>query len=287
MIIEAELRRRAAQWRVDPMVVDLDYSLGWFLAGLLNSGLLGDRVRFKGGTCLRKCYFADYRFSEDIDFTATVYLAPDQLIAWINAAARWSQDHDGPAFDVAPPRVEVIQDDYGSELFQARVYWRGPLRWAGGPRSLRIDITRDERLLLPSAPRKLIHPYTDAEQVVASTIPCYSLEEILAEKLRAVGGQRRFAISRDLYDIHQLVKAGVSLPTVAQLLPAKFEAKGLDMSAFNVAYLEGRRKEFEQDWKLRLSYLIPAIDVVFSVAWISTLEAIERTRAHPSSRREP
>ena len=44
MITEAELRRRAAQWRVDPMVVDLDYSLGWFLAGLLNSGLLGDRV---------------------------------------------------------------------------------------------------------------------------------------------------------------------------------------------------------------------------------------------------
>ncbi len=65
MITEAELRRRAGQWRVDPMVVDLDYSLGWFLAGLLNSGLLADRVRFKGGTCLRKCYFADYRFSED------------------------------------------------------------------------------------------------------------------------------------------------------------------------------------------------------------------------------
>ncbi|CAN5145726.1 hypothetical protein BH20BAC1_BH20BAC1_03460 [soil metagenome] len=24
---------------------------------------------FKGGTCLRKCYFPDYRFSEDLDFT--------------------------------------------------------------------------------------------------------------------------------------------------------------------------------------------------------------------------
>ncbi|WP_353616855.1 nucleotidyl transferase AbiEii/AbiGii toxin family protein [Cytophaga sp. FL35] len=26
---------------------------------------------FKGGTCLRKCYFPDYRFSEDLDFTST------------------------------------------------------------------------------------------------------------------------------------------------------------------------------------------------------------------------
>lgn len=279
MITEAELRRRAAQWRVDPMVVDLDYSLGWFLASVLNGGLLGDRVRFKGGTCLRKCYFADYRFSEDIDFTATAHLTPDQLMTWINAAARWSLDHDGPAFDVAPPRVEVTRDDYGSESFQARVYWRGPLRWAGGPRSLRIDITRDERLLLPAAPRKLSHPYTDGEQVVASTIPCYTLEEIMAEKLRAVGGQRRFAISRDLYDIHQLIKSNISLPVVAHLLPAKFAAKGLTMSTFDVTLLEGRYPEFEQDWKLRLSYLIPTTDTDFLAAWNSTLEAVKSIRS--------
>jgi hypothetical protein len=33
MIAEAEIRRYAAQWGVDPMVVDLDYALGWCLAG--------------------------------------------------------------------------------------------------------------------------------------------------------------------------------------------------------------------------------------------------------------
>ena len=26
-------------------------------------------LRFKGGTCLKKCYFPEYRFSEDLDFT--------------------------------------------------------------------------------------------------------------------------------------------------------------------------------------------------------------------------
>lgn len=278
MITEAELRRRAAQWRVDPMLVDLDYSLGWFLASLNNSGLLEDKMRFKGGTCLRKCYFADYRFSEDIDFTATAHLSPDQLIAWIRAAAHWSRENDGPAFEAASPRVEVIEDEYGSESFQARVYWRGPLRWGGGPRSIRIDITRNERLLLPPAQRQLLHPYTDADQVATAILPCYSLEEILAEKLRAVGGQRRFAISRDLYDIHQLVASGASLSTVAHLLPAKFEAKGLDISTLDVTYLEGRYQEFEQDWKLRLSYLIPTTDIGFFAAWNSTLEAIKYIR---------
>jgi len=30
MIVEAEIRRSAARAKVDPMVIDLDYSLGWF-----------------------------------------------------------------------------------------------------------------------------------------------------------------------------------------------------------------------------------------------------------------
>ena len=30
---------------------------------------LADTWIFKGGTCLRKCYYETYRFSEDLDFT--------------------------------------------------------------------------------------------------------------------------------------------------------------------------------------------------------------------------
>jgi len=56
MIPKAEIRRQAASSGVDPMVVDLDYSLGWFLAGLSQSPGIAGRLCFKGGTCLRKCY---------------------------------------------------------------------------------------------------------------------------------------------------------------------------------------------------------------------------------------
>ncbi len=68
MIPEAEIRRLAAVARVDPMVLDLDYSLGWFLAGLASVPDVSNRLIFKGGTCLRKCYFDGYRFSEDTGF---------------------------------------------------------------------------------------------------------------------------------------------------------------------------------------------------------------------------
>jgi predicted nucleotidyltransferase component of viral defense system len=50
-------------------VIEKDYVLGWVLAGIFNHPDIGSSWIFKGGTCLKKCYFETYRFSEDLDFT--------------------------------------------------------------------------------------------------------------------------------------------------------------------------------------------------------------------------
>jgi predicted nucleotidyltransferase component of viral defense system len=55
MILESEIRRFAARWKIDPMILDLDYSLGWFLLGLTTTSGANQMICFKGGTCLRKC----------------------------------------------------------------------------------------------------------------------------------------------------------------------------------------------------------------------------------------
>jgi predicted nucleotidyltransferase component of viral defense system len=52
-----------------PSLVEKDYVLGWILAGINAHEQLTDSWVFKGGTCLKKCYFETYRFSEDLDFT--------------------------------------------------------------------------------------------------------------------------------------------------------------------------------------------------------------------------
>lgn len=54
--------------RIPEVVLERDYCLAWFLVGLSRS-TLGDVLAFKGGTALKRCYFSDYRFSEDLDFT--------------------------------------------------------------------------------------------------------------------------------------------------------------------------------------------------------------------------
>jgi predicted nucleotidyltransferase component of viral defense system len=51
-------------------VLERDYLLSWMLAGIYQVDALRGVLAFKGGTALKKCYFGDYRFSEDLDFTA-------------------------------------------------------------------------------------------------------------------------------------------------------------------------------------------------------------------------
>ena len=162
--------------------------------------------------------------------------------------------------------------------YQARLYYRGPLRWRGDPRAIRLDISHDEYLGLPAEARDIIHPYSDLELVTGVKIPCYGLAEMFSEKLRALIGQRRFAIARDLYDVFQLVKRGsLDLADVISILPRKFSVKGLDVEDIQVDYVENRRDEFECDWDRNLRYLLPISDEVsFEEAWAMLLELIKQ-----------
>ncbi len=275
MIREAEVRRIAATKKVDPMVIDLDYSLSWMLLGMKNtsSNLLG--LIFKGGTCLRKCYFPDYRFSEDLDFTATIPLSETEAINMLESSFEWITEHDGPDFTVQPFRFEVVNDEYGKESYQIRAYYRGPLNWGGSPRSIKLDLTRAEKLLLPTIDRKVFHLYSDEEIFETLQLSCYSLEEVMAEKIRAIGGQRRFAISRDLYDINNLLDANVNLDAVRWILPEKFKSKGLDLKSVDLRSLENRDSEFEHDWDRRLQYLVPNNQKIFEVVWLRVRDLIK------------
>ena len=69
MIKAQEIIAEAARLSLQPHVVEKDYVLGWVLAGISAHDAFHDTWIFKGGTCLKKCFFETYRFSEDLDFT--------------------------------------------------------------------------------------------------------------------------------------------------------------------------------------------------------------------------
>ena len=56
MITPNEIANTAAEWLLAHNVVEKDYALGWMLAGIAQHPVTNSWA-FKGGTCLRKCWF--------------------------------------------------------------------------------------------------------------------------------------------------------------------------------------------------------------------------------------
>jgi predicted nucleotidyltransferase component of viral defense system len=81
LIDRGEILAVATDLGLAPEIVEKDYVLGWLLKGIFSHEALARAWTFKGGRCLKKCYFETYRFSEDLDFTLSdvAHLAEDFL----------------------------------------------------------------------------------------------------------------------------------------------------------------------------------------------------------------
>jgi nucleotidyltransferase AbiEii toxin of type IV toxin-antitoxin system len=159
-----EIMRVAGDLGLRPDVVEKDYVLGWMLAGIFNDAELSPAWVFKGGTCLKKCFFETYRFSEDLDFTITDanHLNQDFLIERFTRIGQWIYDATGIEFPAELLRFDVYGTARGSRAGQGRISYRGPLVRGGDPPRLRLDLTADEVLVRPPVMRPVGHPYSDA-----------------------------------------------------------------------------------------------------------------------------
>jgi predicted nucleotidyltransferase component of viral defense system len=70
MIAKQELLQLRTEWQLDIGVIEKDYVLGWMLAAITAEPALAEHWIFKGGTCLRKCYYETYRLKVEIDYRA-------------------------------------------------------------------------------------------------------------------------------------------------------------------------------------------------------------------------
>ena len=66
---QKEIENIAKEKQVSKSTIDKDWMLAHFLNAMYSFKDIRQNFIFKGGTCLKKCYFEDYRFSEDLDFT--------------------------------------------------------------------------------------------------------------------------------------------------------------------------------------------------------------------------
>lgn len=260
---------------VPPEVVEKDYLLSYLLAGIAAVPDLGG-LRFKGGTALKKMYFGDYRFSEDLDFSAVD--TPSGTLDPLIAAARQatierlaSRGHFQILIDRLPERGPHPAGQDAFRVLVALPWQRTPLV------RIKIEVTGDEPVLLPAPRRNLLHGYEDiGEQFEAVQLATYALEEIVAEKLRAIlQTQQRLTLrgwnrprARDYYDLWRiLTERGRELrpALVRQILPAKLAVRGVAYASVDNFFTPVVLTETRRHWRSNLAAFVPAIPDVDTV----------------------
>lgn len=275
MIDQAEVRRIAGTLGVDPLVVDHDYVLGCFLHFLAQQDEVKQFWIFKGGTALAKCYFPEYRFSEDLDFTVTSAITEALLVQIVDSAKALMQTVIGVRTGVEKTRVEVIRDEYSQESLEGKFYYRGPWEYSGSARSVRIHVNRDEKIVFATQTKSIIHSFSDKDDLPKTSLKVYALEEVFVEKLRAFSGQRKFAIARDLFDLHYLSGQGVNIQAAVDTFEMKCQVKGIYTSDLRLGRVLDRKEEYRANWKNQLDYLIPKeLKIPFDAAWHESLKLI-------------
>lgn len=257
-------------------VLERDYLLSWTLAGLSAIEPLKKNLIFKGGTALKKCYFGDYRFSEDLDFSARQELPRrkelEALLVEACAAGNQAAGEFSP-IELACERYEEKQPHpAGQEVFKIK----GKLPWHRDQAvPVYVEITFDEPILDHAADRPILHGY---EETISAKIACYPLNEIVAEKLRGIlqykaklQGQRGWAKSRarDYYDLWRILNdhaRNVDAAVVLKLFPKKCAVRKVTFSDqeqfFEAVVLNHARENWEKSLGSLVPGVLPAFDYV-------------------------
>ena len=188
MIAKGLITQRANDGKLSAQTIERDYVLYQICADI---GMAGDtRLVFKGGTLLRLCYFIDYRYSADLDFSAVDGLSSADATALVTEATEACRKR------LELPVLEVVKEIGGAPW----VNYVGPL--GAKPRKIKLDISDTE--LVESHIRINLQPrWPDLPEGTA--IDGYTLDEVAAEKVRCIAERLQ---CRDLYDMHELLDGG-------------------------------------------------------------------------------
>ena len=257
MILQKEISAAAAKNCLKDTQVEKDYVLSWILLGISQNDLLSANLVFKGGTVLKKIYFPDYRFSEDLDFTLLNNdISNDDLLKEFEKVYAFVKEEANIVFQFKESNTHIS----GSIAFY--INYIGPLQGNINSRDVKIDITRGEILEYEIEKRQVFITYSDLPEE-SFILQCYSLQEVLIEKMAALMGRTE---PRDLYDFWYLTEfEGMKVKDYKPEFERKAKNKGHDPAKFEEKVL-GKERNLKQGWQRKLEdqiYELPDFEEVF------------------------
>lgn len=238
MIKPGEIQNKAREVAVRDQQIEKDYILSWLLQGIAQHEQLSKSIVFKGGTVLKKVYFENYRFSEDLDFTLLDSdISNEQIFEWFSEVFEFIQDEANIPLEI----IDNNEHEDGGINFY--ISYIGPLGGLGANKRVKVDISRSEQLQFKPVMQDTFLGYSDQDE---HQLLCYPLEEVLVEKLRSVIQRMQ---ARDLYDIWYLLEIHeMDVAFYSIEFGAKCESKEIDPASFHKK-LEQRLPQYKGRWK--------------------------------------
>ena len=239
MIEPGEIQSIAGKKGVRDTQIEKDYVISWITYGIANSLFLKEKLIFKGGTVLKKVYFPNYRFSEDLDFTFLgKNLEIDAIKAGFMELIEWVYEESRITLAIK----DETQHMTGNVTFY--IAFTGPLGGARANKDIKVDFSQDELLYYLPEEKQIINSYSDLKKEKYSIL-CYTLGEVIAEKMRSI--MQRTA-PRDIYDLWYLFEIeGQDIEDHIFAFQDKANHKGYDpIELINI--IEKKEKIFAKHW---------------------------------------
>ena len=242
MIKPGEIQQKARDAGVRDQQIEKDYVLSWILKGIAQHEQLSKTIVFKGGTVLKKIYFEDYRFSEDLDFTLLKNeISNEQIFEWFKEVFEYVKE------EANIPLAIIDNNEHEDGGINFYISYIGPLGGQGNNKKVKVDISRSEQLVFKPVMNDVFIGYSDLEE---HQLLCYPLEEVLVEKMRSVMQRMQ---ARDFYDIWYLLEEhGMDADYYVSEFEAKCKSKELMHTDFPKK-LDERLPQYKGRWKSSLS----------------------------------
>jgi predicted nucleotidyltransferase component of viral defense system len=247
-------------------ILEQDYLLSWVLYGISMVPELRNSLAFKGGTALKKCYFGKYRFSEDLDFSL---VGRTKDVDAITRNLRNACDVALKEMGRYIPNPRLVIDKYTEKRphpeGQLAYVIKAQLPWHREPTvKVMTEISINEVVVRPLVEKRLIHGY--GENLDCSLL-VYSLEEIIAEKLRAILQytkklhEHSWARSRvrdyyDLWNIFRTFDSMIDYGAIKDILRQKCIAKNVTFTGLEDFFQPIAINEVNKTWELWLKPLV-------------------------------
>ena len=240
MISLPELRRISRERKLAVDLVEKDYAIGWILFGVSSSSL-SDKFIFKGGTALSKVYFPfEWRLSEDLDFTTSERSDLEKISIKL--------------IEELPSIVEKASDglllNFKDKPFINPSYLQVKVQYTGllGKNTVKVEVSKE--VFVGDVGRVKVPKAYDYPEFSVLT---YTLENILAEKMRSILERKRI---RDYYDVWRLLKvANIDSKRTKELFIKKCESKGVPFSNIGQFFPENIVEGLERFLRIGLTRL--------------------------------